>query len=284
MSEKSVTTMKRGRSLTRCKDKRVVAIGDKRFNAYSLPLELVRIPGGVLMMGSPADEPGRWESEGPPRAVTVPSFLMGRYPVTQAQWRAVAQMPKVRRPLDPDPSEFKGANRPVESVSWFEAVEFCDRLAEQTKRPYRLPSEAEWEYACRAGTTTAFGFGNTLTTEVANYDGRYTDGPNGDYRAATTPVNELGIANAFGLSEMHGNVWEWCEDPWHETYDGAPTDGRVWLGKSGWRIQRGALGLTSRSTAARRTATGILPTSEPLTLGFAWLSRLRLRSSRRRSR
>ena len=116
-------------------DKSLLEVSD------GLPLELVRIPGGTFLMGSPADEPGRSDSEGPPHAVTVPSFLMGRYPVTQAQWRAVAQISKVRRPLDPDPSEFKGANRPVESVSWFEAVEFCDRLARQTKRPYRLPTE-----------------------------------------------------------------------------------------------------------------------------------------------
>ena len=222
--------MSRG-TVTRARD--VLEVPD------GIPLEMLLIPGGSFTMGSPEDEPERRYREGPQHEVSVPSFLMGRYPVTQAQWRAVAQLPPVTRALEPEPAYFQGANRPVEYVSWYEAVEFCDRLAEQTKRPYRLPSEAEWEYACRAGTTTAFGFGNTLTTEVANYDGRYTDGPNGDYRAATTPVNELGIANAFGLSEMHGNVWEWCEDPWHETYDGAPTDGRVWLGKSGWRIQRG---------------------------------------------
>ena len=109
--------------------------------ADALPLELVRIPGGTFLMGSPEDEPGRWDSEGPPHAVTVPSFLMGRYPVTQAQWRAVAELPLGKRSLDPDPAYFKGADRPVELVSWDEAVEFCDRLAQQTKRPYRLPTE-----------------------------------------------------------------------------------------------------------------------------------------------
>ena len=118
--------------------------------ADGLPLELVRIPWGTFIMGSPADEPGRSDSEGPQHAVTVPSFLMGRYPVTQAQWRAVAELPLGKRSLDPDPAYFKGADRPVEQVSWDEAVEFCDRLAPSTHRPYRLPTEAEWEYACRA--------------------------------------------------------------------------------------------------------------------------------------
>ena len=198
-------------------DKSLLEVSD------GLPLELVRIPGGTFLMGSPADEPGRSDSEGPPHAVTVPSFLMGRYPVTQAQWRAVAQMPKVRRPLDPDPSEFKGANRPVESVSWFEAVEFCDRLARQTKRPYRLPTEAEWEYACRAGTTTPFHFGETVPLAVPT-----VDGPPGESREETRAVGHFGMPHAFGLSDMPGNVWEWCQDPWHDSYDGAPEEGRVW--------------------------------------------------------
>ena len=202
-----------------------------------LPLELVFIPGGTFLMGSPADEPGRSDSEGPQHAVTVPSFLMGRYPVTQAQWRAVAALPKVRRSLDPDPSEFKGDNRPVEYVSWAEAVEFCDRIAQQTKRPYRLPTEAEWEYACRAETTTPFHFGETLTTEVCNCDGRYTYGgePRGIFRETTTPVGYFEVTNAFGLSDMHGNVREWCQDHWHWNYTGAPVNGRAWLFPV-WRI------------------------------------------------
>lgn len=210
----------------------------------ALPLHMVLIPGNTFRMGSPDDEPERnKEREGPQHTVTVPQFFMGRYPVTQAQWKAVVASPKVAPGLEADPSSFKGNNRPVESVSWYDAVEFCDRLAQHTKRPYRLPSEAEWEYACRAGTTTPFYFGKTLTTEVANYDGRntYADGPKGEYRQETTPVDHFGIANAFGLSDMHGNVYEWCQDRWHTNYDGAPTDGSAWIegGNSSGRVRRG---------------------------------------------
>jgi formylglycine-generating enzyme required for sulfatase activity len=201
------------------------------------------IPAGTFTMGSPEDELERFDSEGPQHEVSVPTFLMGRYPVTQAQWRVVAELPQVNRELEPDPSNSKGDNRPVEQVSWYDAVEFCDRLAQHTQRPYRLPTEAEWEYACRAGTKTPFYFGKTLTTEVANYDGNYTyaDGPKGEYRKETTPVDHFGIANAFGLSDMHGNIWEWCEDHWHGNYEGAPTDGSAWMtdNNEARRINRG---------------------------------------------
>jgi formylglycine-generating enzyme required for sulfatase activity len=192
---------------------------------------MVLIPGGSFLMGSPDDEPENNNTEGPQHEVTVSPFFMGRYPITQAQWQAVAALPQVKRELDPEPSHFKGPNRPVEQVSWYDAVEFCDRIAQHTQRPYRLPTEAEWEYACRAGTTTPFYFGKTLTTELANYDGNYTynDGSKGEYRKETTPVDHFGIANAFGLSDMHGNVWEWCQDPWHKNYEGAPADGSAWL-------------------------------------------------------
>ncbi len=204
-----------------------------------ISLDMVWIPGGSFLMGSPDDEPDRYDDEGPQHPVTVPSFFMGRYPITQAQWQAVAAFPQIHRPLQPDPSYFKGANRPVEQVSWYEAMEWCARLAQHTGRPYRLPSEAEWEYACRAGTTTPFHFGDTITTDLANYrgtddedlnwKGAYGQGSTGDYREETTPVDHFDVANAFGLSEMHGNVWEWCLDHWHSNYDGAPTDGSAWL-------------------------------------------------------
>jgi formylglycine-generating enzyme required for sulfatase activity len=163
---------------------------------------------------------------------------MAKYPITQAQWRQVAGLPPVERSLDPDPSNFKGDNRPVERVSWEEAVEFCDRLSRLTGREYRLPSEAEWEYACRAGTTTPFHVGETLTTDLANYrgvdddsigwKGNYDQGPKGIYREETTEVGSF-PPNAFGLYDMHGNVWEWCQDHWHDNYKGAPDDGSAWL-------------------------------------------------------
>jgi formylglycine-generating enzyme required for sulfatase activity len=118
----------------------------------------------------------------------------------------------------------------VEQVSWRDAIEFCARLSQRTGRRYTLPSEAQWEYACRAGTTTPFHFGETITSELANYDASSTDGngPKGAYRKQTTPVC-LFPANAWGLQDMHGNVWEWCLDHWHESYEGAPQDGRPWL-------------------------------------------------------
>ncbi|MBW4654135.1 MAG: SUMF1/EgtB/PvdO family nonheme iron enzyme [Kaiparowitsia implicata GSE-PSE-MK54-09C] len=192
-------------------------------------LDLVMVPGGSFMMGSPDSEVGD-SDEKPQHEVKVPSFLMGKYAVTQAQWKAVAALPQVARDLEADPSHFKGPNRPVEQVSWGDAVEFCERLSQRTGKLYRLPSEAEWEYACRAGTTTPFHFGETITTDLGNYNGNdtYGNGPKGTYREQTTDVGTFS-ANAFGLYDMHGNVWEWCLDHWYDNYSGAPTDGSAWL-------------------------------------------------------
>jgi formylglycine-generating enzyme required for sulfatase activity len=193
-------------------------------------LEMMLIPGGTFIMGSPKEEENSMDSERPQHEVTIEPFFMGKYQVTQAQWRFVAQLPQVNRELEQDPSHFKGDNRPVEQVSWEDAVEFCDRLSQYTGRTYRLPSEAEWEYACRAGSAKPFAFGDTITTNEVNYDGNYTYGnaPKGEYRGRTTPVGTF-QPNAFGLYDMHGNVWEWCQDSWHSNYKGAPTDGSAWL-------------------------------------------------------
>lgn len=209
-----------------------------------LPLRLMVIPAGEFLMGSPGED-GDYSSEKPQRSVTVPSFLLGQYPVTQAQWRAVAAMPQQERELKLDPSGFKGNNRPVEQVSWDDAIEFCARLAAHTKRGYRLPSEAEWEYACRAETKTPFFFGETLTPELANYDCGKTYGERGVKGEAvneTTPVDRYRVANFWGLSDMHGNVWEWCQDDWHENFEEVPADGSAWLyedGSVGKKIRRG---------------------------------------------
>ena len=222
-----------------------------------IPLEMVIIPPGTFMMGSPETELNRQESEGPQHEVVIEnSFFMGKYPVTQAQWQAGAKLPKVKRDIESEPSSFKGDNngdRPVERISWYDAVEFCDRLTQHTKRPYRLPSEAEWEYACRANTKTPFHFGETITTNLANYrgtdwelgvttySGAYGDGPHGQYREETTDVGSFKVANAFGLYDMHGNVWEWCADHWHENYDDAPTSNTIWPSsdESALRVLRG---------------------------------------------
>ncbi|MBN3905958.1 MAG: SUMF1/EgtB/PvdO family nonheme iron enzyme [Nostoc sp. NMS1] len=188
----------------------------------SVTLEMVSIPGGTYMMGSPECEGDA--DERPRHKVTVEPFFIGKFPVTQAQWRVVAALPKVKQALNPNPSKFKGLDRPVENVSWYEAVEFCLRLSEKTGRDYRLPSEAEWEYACRAGTTTSFHFGETITSELVSC----TIEPKSKFRKETTNVGSFEVANAFGLYDMHGLVWEWCADSWHNNYSDAPSDGTAW--------------------------------------------------------
>ncbi|TRU33571.1 MAG: TIR domain-containing protein [Microcystis aeruginosa Ma_MB_F_20061100_S20] len=216
-----------------------------------ITLEMVAIPGGTFLMGTEDEEIERlvkkfnWEGfrrERPQHEVTVPPFFMGKYPITQAQWKAIASRTdlkvdpsaSLRVDLDLKPAYFKDGSdsdrRPVEQVNWYDAIEFCARLSKLTGREYRLPSEAEWEYACRAGTTTPFYFGETITGELANYNASntYADEPNGEYRSETTPVGQF-PPNAFGLYDMHGNVREWCADTWHDNYDGAPTDGSVWI-------------------------------------------------------
>ena len=193
-------------------------------------IEMLAIPGGCFLIGSPNDEPGRFEREGPQQEIILNQFFMGRYAVTQAQWRAVAVLPPMERELNPNVSSFQGDSLPVEQVTWYDAVEFCQRLSRHTGRPYRLPTEAEWEYACRAGSDTAFHFGAAISTELANYNGaRSTAGLEaealpGMYRAQTVAVDEFNIANSFGLSNMHGNVWEWCQDQWRERYDYTPPE------------------------------------------------------------
>jgi len=203
-------------------------------------LDMMQILGGAFLMGSLPDELDNYSNEQPQHEVTVPPFFMARTPITQSQWRAVAAYSEVDSDLNPEPSSFKGDNRPVEQVNWDDATEFCRRLSQQTDRTYRLPSEAEWEYACRAGTPTPFHFGETLSDELANYcaqdreivstlyKGIYGRGILGQYREETTEVGQF-PANPFGLFDMHGNVLEWCEDDWHDSYQGAPSDGTPWL-------------------------------------------------------
>ena len=226
-------------------------------------LDMVLIPAGTFLMGQTEAETAElirqmgeekyqeynYAEELPRHPVTVPLFFMGKYPVTQAQWRAVAAYPAVNQELDPDPSRFKGDPRPVENVSWEDATEFCRRLSQRTGRTYRLPSEAEWEYACRAGTTTPFHYGETLSDELANYQaedeqlggtlypGAYGRGIQGQYRKSTTTVGSF-PANQFGLHDMHGNVWEWCEDDWHKSYEGAPADGSAWVDRDREKTNR----------------------------------------------
>ncbi len=207
----------------------------KYFTEYlsnRIALEMIEIPGGTFKMGRDVNTnfslflDGN-KSKSPKHQVKVPNFYMGKFEVTQAQWRLIATLPQVERELKPNPSTFKGDNLPVESVSWYDAVEFCKRLSKATYKEYRLPSEAEWEYACRAGTNTSFHFGDIITTDLANY--KYNNScTKGKYRKTTTPVGNF-PPNAFGLYDMHGNVWEWCEDDWHDNYQGAPNNGSAWV-------------------------------------------------------
>lgn len=234
-------------------------------------LEMVTIPSGTFLMGSPESEPERAKDEGPQHTVIIQPFFMGKFPVTQAQWQAVASFPKVNIDLDPDPSYFKGANRPVEQVSWFEAIEFCARLSKAAGRKYRLPSEAQWEYACRAGTTTSFHFGETISPDLANYDGNYTyaSGSKGIYRRQTTEVGRFS-ANTFGLYDMHGNVREWCADHWHDSYEGAPTDGSVWLSENenNYRMLRGGSWYLNPWNCRSASRNGYIPDDHHDNLGF----------------
>jgi len=188
-------------------------------------MEFVWIPGGCFMMGSPKSEKDRYDDEGPVHEVCLDGFWLGKYEVTQAEWEAV---------MGKNPSWFnrkkigKDASRhPVEAVSWEDAQEFLRQISQRSGQTFRLPSEAEWEYACRAGTQTPFSFGETISTDQANYDGEYVYGSG----KQTTPVGSF-PPNAFGLYDMHGNVYEWCQDDEHDSYEGAPADGSAWVENS----------------------------------------------------
>jgi formylglycine-generating enzyme required for sulfatase activity/predicted Ser/Thr protein kinase len=199
---------------------------------YYTDLEMILIPGGEFLMGTPEEEDGHQKDESPQHRVKIQPFGMGKYPVTQLQWSLI---------MGNNPSRFRGDYRPVDSVSWYEAKQFCDRLSELTGRKYRLPTESEWEYACRAHTTTAYSTGDYIGTDFANYNAsHYCPLSNEQSRQTTTNVDQF-MPNPFGLYDMHGNVWEWCEDWWHENYEGAPDDGSIWTagGNPVLRVIRG---------------------------------------------
>ncbi len=247
-------------------------------------LDMVKIRSGEFLMGSPKNEAQRESNESPQHKVEVSEFHIGRFEVTREQWRQVATLPTVDIDLEEDPANFKDSWRqPVEQVSWREAVEFCKRLQQKTRKTYRLPTEAEWEYAARAGSTSPFAFGPTITPAIVNYEGNhpYGSAPTGRYRNKAVEVGSLGFANAFGLYDMHGNVWEWCEDVYHDSYGGQngapPSDGSAWItgGVQGTRVLRGgswsAYGYVCRSAYRFRTDAG----SRGYKIGFRVVSTAR---------
>jgi formylglycine-generating enzyme required for sulfatase activity len=188
----------------------------------SLGMKFAWCPPGTFFMGSPAGEEDRGDDEAQHPVTLSRGFYLAVHPVTQVEWASV---------MGGNPSKFKGDDRPVEGVSWDDSQEFCRRLSGRDGQRYRLPTEAEWEYACRAGTVTPFCFGRTLSTEVANYDGTYSygRGKKGVYRQQTTPVESF-PPNGWGLYDMHGNVWEWCQDAYapypNSTVKNLPTQGK----------------------------------------------------------
>lgn len=197
----------------------------------SVGMKFVWVPPGSFMMGSPSEEKDRQPNESRHKVTLSKSYYMGVYPVTQGQWQAVMGI---------NPSCFKGDDQlPVETVSWEDCQRFLTKLRAMERRPYRLPTEAEWEYCCRAGTTTPFHFGETLFTDQANYNGMltYGDGKKGVYREETTPVSRF-PANAWGLHDVHGNVFQWCQD-WYG--DGPRADAVDPQGpdKGAYRVLRG---------------------------------------------
>jgi formylglycine-generating enzyme required for sulfatase activity len=218
--------------------------------------ELVLLPTGRFQMGSPEHErkiameagsqAGWLARELPQHWVGIDKpIAMGRYPVTVGEWRVFVASTGWRSSGETDwdaPGFAQTDRHPVVGVNWFDAIRYVRWLSEATGKSYRLPSESEWEYACRAGTKTAFSFGDTIATDQANYDGNFTynGGPRGEYRRGTTPVGMF-AANPWGLFDMHGNVWEWVQDVVHDNYDGAPLDGSAWEegGDQARRILRG---------------------------------------------
>lgn len=231
---KTITLNKNGESIKQVSKH----INSLRFNLNKkTKLEMTEIPSGEFLMGSSTDEIEFRQNETPQHKVKVSNFYLGKYPITQAQYFAVMnELPKIAK-------KFHSNNLPVVNVYLEKALEFCSKLSKSTDKKFRLPTEAEWEYACRAGTNTPFAFGETITTDIANFDGNqpFANAPKGKFRHSLTPVGHFKFANDFGLCGMHENVWEWCADIWHADYKNAPIDGSTWLenGDRSYAVQRG---------------------------------------------
>ena len=251
----------------------------------ALKMRFCWCPKGTFRMGSPADEPDRQPNEGPVNVTLSQGFWMGKFEVTQDEWRRVmgtSLKEKMRErfddlgPLVPVPMGGEGPNYPMYLIDHLEAETFCIKLTETERRAgrlpsgwsYRLPTEAQWEYACRAGTTSATAFGNSLSSEQANFNGDepYNGAAKGPFLEKTTPVGHYKRANAWGLLDMHGNVMEWCRDGYTDQLPGGVDP----LGPPAAteRVVRGGcwffLGWACRSAAREKT----VPSNNDLVLGF----------------
>ncbi|NTW63339.1 MAG: formylglycine-generating enzyme family protein [Chlorobiaceae bacterium] len=229
-------------------------------SAVDVTENFVLIRGGEFTMGSPTYEPERQSNEAQ-HQVKVSDFYMSKYEVTQAEWESV---------MSSNPSYFKGKNLPVENVSWYDCQAFIQALNRKTGKTYRLPTEAEWEYACRAGTTTPFNTGGNLTTEQANYDGNnypYHNNPKGQYLKKTVPVDRY-APNAWGLYNMHGNVWEWCSD-WYGDYESGRVENPTGPISGSHRVLRGGSWRTdARNCRSAYRANDDPPDYRNLNVGF----------------
>ncbi|NWH08210.1 MAG: formylglycine-generating enzyme family protein [Alphaproteobacteria bacterium] len=242
--------------------------------------EMVVIRAGSFTMGSPEGEEGRTNNEGPQRYVTIAKpFAVGRFEVTFAEWDACVADGGCNGYRPDDNGWGRRGARPVINVSWYDAQAYMQWISTKTGKTYRLLSEAEWEYVARASTITPFYTGETILTDQANYDGTYTYGParrRGEYRKQTVAVGSF-PPNAFGLYDMHGNVWEWCQDAWNNSYDGPgrPDDGRPWLsGNSRLRVLRGGSWGNNPQDLRSATRNYDFPTDRAISVGFRLASTL----------
>jgi len=225
----------------------------------SVGMKLSLIPPGQFVMGSPPGEEWHRDDEIRHSVKLTNAFYMGAAEVTQGQWKAL---------MGENPSFFTGDALPVDTITWQQAVEFCRKLSEKEGALYRLPTEAEWEYVCRAGTTTPFHTGNTISTDRANYDGNYTygDGKKGVFRETTTRAGSL-APNSWGLHDMHGNVWEWCAD-WYAGYPGAEVSDPTGAADGKARVVRGGCWINFPAVCRSANRGKTVPVSWNFHFGF----------------
>lgn len=225
-------------------------------------LEMIGIPEGDFLIGAPIDEVGYFKNESPQRRINLSEFYISKYVITQSQWKAIMRS---------NPSFSQGSTLPIENVSWEDANEFCRNLSKKAGKKYRLPSESEWEYAARAGTTTAFAFGETITPAIVNYNSEYpyASAERKESRNKIMAVGSLGIPNAFGLYDMHGNVWEWCLDCYQNDYQYIPIDGNAWQTKEPTaKVLRGGSWQDMASLCRSAFRNWALPTTAESNIGF----------------